>query len=140
MASMIYKMTNRAKNGEPIELFKSNDPKYSDGGQMRDFIYVKDAVKMTSFFLENSHCGIFNIGSGVPTTWNQIAAALFSALEKKPNIKYIDMPEGLSSQYQNYTCADMSKFMKICSSFRFTGIEDAVKEYVRNYLIHNKTW
>lgn len=140
MSSMIYKMTNIAKNGEEIGLYKSNDPKYVDGGQMRDFIYVKDAVKMTSLFLENSICGIFNIGSGVATTWNKIAEALFLALNLNPKIKYIDMPSALSNQYQNYTCADMSKFLKMYPGYQFTCIEDAVKDYVKNYLIPNKTW
>lgn len=140
MSSMIYKMTNIARNGDEIGLYKSNDSKYTDGGQMRDFIYVKDAVKMTSLFLENSLCGIFNIGSGLATTWNSIAKHLFSALNLDPKIKYIDMPQALSNQYQNYTCADMSKFLKMYPDYKFTCIEDAVTDYVKNYLIPNKTW
>lgn len=140
MSSMIYKMTGKALLGEKIELYKSNDPKYEDGGQMRDFIYVKDAVEMTSFFLENNLCGIFNIGSGMATTWNEIAGALFSALNRKPNISYIDMPENLSKQYQNYTCADMTKFKKYYPSFNCSPIKETVKDYVKNYLIQNRTW
>lgn len=93
MASMVYKMLTPAKHEGVIHLFRSSDPdRFSHGDQCRDFIYVKDAVKMTCDFLQNDIAGIFNIGSGVPTTWNHLASALFQALSKPAKIEYIDMP------------------------------------------------
>ena len=93
-----------------IRLFHSNDPdQFADGEQKRDFIYVKDAVRMTCAFLNNSAGGIFNIGSGIASTWNSLADAIFKAIDKEKVIDYIDMPEDLAGKYQNYTCADMSK-------------------------------
>jgi ADP-L-glycero-D-manno-heptose 6-epimerase len=145
MASMIYKMFAVANSGKPIKLYKSNDPKYKDGEQLRDFIYVKDAVKMTCELLTDAFkdvSGIFNIGSGKPITWNTIANALFAALGKPAKIEYIDMPDNLDDQYQNYTCADMTKYNKIhgLDSTKCMSIEDAVKDYVQNYLMKNWTW
>ena len=88
----------------------------SDGEQCRDFLYVKDAVQMTCDFLEPPYRhvgGLFNIGRGETTTWNQLAEALFDALIRPVHIEYVDMPPALARQYQNYTCADMQKFRKI---------------------------
>jgi len=142
MASMIFKMTAKAVLDGKIQLFKSNHPDFQDGGQCRDFIYVKDAVQMTCDFLEPesfSIGGIFNIGQGKPTTWNQLARALFQALGKEPNIEYIDMPPELAKQYQNYTCADMQKFQ---SHFSYVprSIEESVAEYVQEYLLKDARW
>jgi ADP-L-glycero-D-manno-heptose 6-epimerase len=147
MASMIYKMTEKVLQDGEILLFKSNDPeKYKDGEQLRDFIYVKDAVKMTCDLLEKSFkdvSGIFNIGRGEAVTWNRIAEALFKALGKKPNIKYIPMPEELSKHYQNYTRADMTKTLSLYDGTTkpsFTPIEEAVDEYVNDYLLQDARW
>lgn len=144
MASMVFKMVGIAQNEGKIELFKSNDPKYEDGGQLRDFIYVKDAVKMSCLPLEPSFRkigGIFNIGQGKPTTWNAMAKALTRALSQKIDIHYIDMPEALKRQYQNYTCASMEKFHKIFSGFApVTDVNDAVHEYVTRYLLRHERW
>ena len=142
MASMVLKMMGTANRGEAIQLFKSNDPKYAHGGQMRDFIYVKDAVRMTCDLLEpefRSVMGIYNIGQGKPTTWNELADALFKSLKKKSRIEYIEMPPELNRQYENYTCADMSKFHKIFS-VQQTPVEEAVLEYVQDYLIDGNRW
>jgi ADP-L-glycero-D-manno-heptose 6-epimerase len=143
MASMVYKMLPIAQREGTIRLFKSSEPKlFGDGEQCRDFIYVKDAVRMTCDFLQNDICGIFNIGTGETTTWNVLAKALFKALDKPAQIEYIDMPTDLIRQYQNYTCAEMSKYKrqtgaaKVCSY----SIEDAVVDYVRNYLLEDKRW
>ncbi len=148
MASMIYKMASIARSGKPIQLFKSNDPEnFNDGEQVRDFIYVKDAVKMTCALLEDAFkdvSGIFNIGSGVTTSWNQLANSLFNALGKEANIQYVDMPKEYIKQYQNYTKAEMMKFFKIHadqeSLVQITPIEDAVQEYVQKYLLRNARW
>ncbi|HSX10756.1 MAG TPA: ADP-glyceromanno-heptose 6-epimerase [Chlamydiales bacterium] len=147
MASMVLKMTQKAQDEGVIQLYKSNDPKYADGGQVRDFIYVKDAVKMTCALLEPKYrnvCGIFNVGRGEVTTWNFLAEALFKALQRGPNIIYIPMPRELDRQYQNYTCAIMDKFHKIFSSdpkyIETVPIEPAVREYVQEYLMRNSRW
>lgn len=142
MASMVLKMCDKASREGKIQLFKSNHPDYGDGEQCRDFIYVKDAVRMTCAFLKQRNVGgLFNIGRGQPTTWNQLAKALFKALGKEPNIEYIEMPETLSRQYQNYTCADMRKFNTIFSLDALsTDIDDAVLEYVQQYLMRNARW
>lgn len=147
MASMVLKMMQKVQDGGVIHLYRSNDPQYMDGGQMRDFIYVKDAVKMTCAFLEPKYrnvCGIFNLGQGKPTTWNILADALFKALEKQAKIAYIDMPIELVRQYQNYTCASMDKFHRIFSSdpkyIATTPIESAMREYVQEYLMKSARW
>jgi ADP-L-glycero-D-manno-heptose 6-epimerase len=144
MASMVLKMMQKAKSEGVIQLYKSNEAKYEDGGQMRDFIYVKDAVAMTCSLLEPAYrnvMGIYNIGQGHPTTWNELAEALFKSLKKKSRIDYIDMPEELGRQYQNYTCADMGKFHKIFGGRPAqTPIQEAVREYVQDYLTLGERW
>jgi ADP-L-glycero-D-manno-heptose 6-epimerase len=102
MASMVYKMCPLVKEQGVLKLFQSSDPStFKDGEQCRDFIYVKDAARLTCEFLSNELSGIFNIGQGKTTSWNVLASAVFQALNKKPNIEYIPMPEDLKKQYQN---------------------------------------
>lgn len=140
MASMVYKMLPIAQNEGTIRLFRSSEPdRFGDGDQCRDFIYVKDAVRMTCDFLKNDLGGIFNIGSGQTTTWNQLAKAVFKALEKPHQIEYIDMPADLARQYQNYTCAEMDKYKKHMEACRYS-IDEAVADYVRNYLLKDERW
>jgi ADP-L-glycero-D-manno-heptose 6-epimerase len=139
MASMVFKMVPVIQKEGVIRLFKSTEPdRFADGGQCRDFIYVKDAVRMTCNFLNDRRGGIFNIGMGEPTTWNELAKAVFKALNKPVNIEYIEMPHDLASQYQNYTCAEMNKFGKPIP-LDFT-IESAVDNYVNNHLIPHQAW
>ena len=142
MASVITKMVPRIQNGEPVQLFKSTNPKsFGDGEQKRDFLYVKDAVRMTCAFLENDAIGIFNIGSGVPSTWNELTKAVYKALGKDPKIQYIDMPDNLIGKYQNYSMAEMTKTKKAIGEVATsTSLEDAVADYVCNYLIPDKKW
>jgi ADP-L-glycero-D-manno-heptose 6-epimerase len=147
MASMVFKMTQKAKAEGVIQLYKSNDPAFPDGGQQRDFIYVKDAVRMTCAFLQpeyRSLGGLFNIGQGRATTWNELAGALFAALGQETKIEYIDMPPTLSGQYQNYTCADMGKWQKQFAADpslqSITSVQDAVLDYVQGYLLTQARW
>ncbi len=143
MASMVYKMVPVVQKEGMIRLFKSSDPQnFGDGDQCRDFIYVKDAVRMTCDFLENDLSGIFNIGTGETTTWNTLAGAVFKALDKPAKIEYIDMPGDLIGQYQNYTRAEMDKYKQRTGAgkpCRFT-VEEAVVDYVRNYLLKDERW
>ena len=143
MSSMVFKMMPIVQKEGVIRLFKSSEPaRFRDGDQCRDFIYVKDAVRMTCDFLKNEICGIFNIGRGETTTWNTLAAAVFKALDKPAQIEYIDMPAKLLRQYQNYTCADMSKYKQQTGEARPCrySIEEAVIDYIRNYLLEDKRW
>lgn len=139
MASMVFKMVPVIQKEGVIRLFKSTEPDhFLDGGQCRDFIYIKDAVRMTCQFLNNFRGGIFNIGMGNPTTWNELAHAVFKALNKPAQIEYIEMPGDLAAQYQNYTCADMIKF-GTSSQLDFT-IDTAADDYINNHLKLQKTW
>ena len=141
MASIVYKMVPVVQNQGVIRLFKSSEPsRFGDGEQCRDFIYVKDAARMTCQFIEDERSGIYNIGMGKPSTWNQIAKAIFIALEREPKIEYIDMPDDLVGRYQNYTCAKMKKY---CGASLFHveyDIENAIKDYVLNHLLIGKAW
>lgn len=141
MASMVLKMARIARDEGVIRLYQSNEPKkFADGEQVRDFIYLKDAVKMTCEFLEKSVCGIYNIGQGRATSWNELAHALFAALGKKAQIQYIEMPKELHGQYQNYTCADMNKTLAVFDRFQMTPVTHAVREYVQDYLFQSARW
>lgn len=142
MASMVYKMFPKVREEGTVQLFKSSEPnRFEDGEQCRDFIYVKDVARITVDFLFNNIRGIFNIGRGKPTTWNELAGALFGALKKETNIDYIEMPQGLMSQYQNYTCADMANCLKAHGgSIKMMGIEEAVADYVQEHLLKETNW
>lgn len=140
MSSMIYKMVPKILSEGKIELFKSNDAKFKDGDQVRDFLYVKDAVAMTELFLENDLGGIFNIGSGVPTTWNQLSKAIFTSLNKPVHIDYIEMPEAIKGAYQNYTLANMKKFREKTQYVPQFDIEAAVQDYVINHLLPQRSY
>ena len=135
MRSVAIRAYLQAKKTGRIKLFKSYKPDYADGEQKRDFIYVKDAVKITLHFLEKPDLnGLFNAGTGNPRTFNDLAAAVFSALKIEPNIEYVDMPEGLEKRYQYYTAADADKLRESGYASTFLPLEDAVEDYVLNYL------
>jgi len=135
MRSVMIKAYEQIQADGKIRLFKSYRKEYADGEQMRDFLYVKDAVKMTLFFLEHPEInGIFNAGTGVARTWNALAKAVFAALELEPQIEYIDMPETLRNRYQYFTQADISKLQRVGYTVSPTSLEEAVRDYVQNYL------
>jgi ADP-L-glycero-D-manno-heptose 6-epimerase len=135
MRSFVLKGFEQIKQTGKVRLFKSYNPQYPDGGQMRDFLYVKDAVDMTLFFLENKKAnGIFNIGTGRPRTWLDVANALFAAMNQKPNIEFVDMPPSVKNQYQYFTQADITKIRAAGYKKDITPLEDSVKDYVQNYL------
>ncbi|MEJ2717891.1 MAG: ADP-glyceromanno-heptose 6-epimerase [Deltaproteobacteria bacterium] len=137
MRSVAIRAYHQVKKTGRVRLFKSYRPEYHDGEQRRDFIYVKDAVETTLHFLERPEAnGIFNVGTGNPRTFNELAEALFSAVGTEPRVEYIDMPEGLEKRYQYYTCADLKKLRASASGFArdFLSLEDAVQDYVQNYL------
>ncbi|NPA40068.1 MAG: ADP-glyceromanno-heptose 6-epimerase [Thermodesulfobacteria bacterium] len=131
MRSVVLKAYEQIKKTGKVKLFKSYHPDYPDGGQKRDFIYVKDAVEVTLFFWENPDVnGIFNVGTGKARTFKDLVLAVFSALRLEPNIEYIDMPENLKKQYQYFTQADITKLKKAGYNKPITSLEEAVKSYV----------
>jgi len=135
MRSVIAKKFEQIQEQGYIELFKSNNPDYKDGEQMRDFIYVTDAVAATLHFLEASSAnGVFNVGTGKARAWNDVAKAMFKAMDKKEDIRYVDMPANLKDQYQDFTQADISKLRKAGFKQEFMRLEDAIEDYIKNYL------
>lgn len=142
MASAINHIVPVALKEKMIRLFKSSDPQhFADGEQKRDFIYVKDVARMTCAFLENDATGIYNIGTGIAGTWNQVAKGVFKALGLPTKIEYIEMPEDLKGKYQNYTCADMAKTKNALGpQADCMPLDDAVVEYVSQYILKGKTW
>jgi ADP-L-glycero-D-manno-heptose 6-epimerase len=135
MCSMIYKGFFQIRESDRIRLFKSYRPEYADGDQRRDFVYVKDCVHIIGWLLDNPEVnGIFNVGSGRDHSWNDLAAALFRAMEIPEFIEYIEMPESLKDRYQYYTRAPMDKLRAAGCPLPFTPFEDAVRDYVVNYL------
>jgi len=136
MRSVVHKAFEQARDTGKVKLFKSRNPKYKDGEQMRDFIYVKDAVNMTLYFLDNKNLnGLFNVGSGKARTWNDLVTALFKAMDKTVNIEYIDLPDHLADKYQYFTEADLSKLKSAGYNKEITSLENGINDYVKNYLL-----
>lgn len=135
MRSFILKAFEQIKSSGRVRLFKSHRSDYQDGGQLRDFIYVRDAVAMTLFFLEQPEtAGLYNVGTGISRSWNDLATAVFRAMDRPINIEYIDMPDILRDKYQYFTQADVSKIREAGYEEKTWVLEDAVTDYVRNYL------
>lgn len=135
MASMVFHGFNQIKADGEIRLFKSCNPKYEDGGQLRDFIYVKDICSVIVWMLEHpTISGLFNVGTGKAQSFRELAEATFHALNMEPNIKYIEMPEKLRGKYQYYTQADMNHLRFVGYDKPFANVEEGVKDYVQNHL------
>lgn len=138
MRSLVNKAFDQIKETGRLELFKSANPAFADGEFGRDFVYVKDAVEMTLFFMDNDIGGLFNVGSGQMNTWNALADAIFKALDVSKNVEFIDMPEHLRDRYQYHTQADLSRIRDAGYTSETTGLDEAVDDYVRNYLVPGK--
>ncbi|MBR7156083.1 MAG: ADP-glyceromanno-heptose 6-epimerase [Lentisphaeria bacterium] len=135
MRSVALRAWEQIKATGKMELFRSYKPEYRDGEQLRDFLYVKDAVAMVEFlFNHSSAAGLYNIGSGVPDSWNHLVRAAFAALQLPEKIEYIDMPEHLRDRYQYYTCAKIDKLRALGYDREVTSLDEAVKDYLVNYL------
>ena len=138
MTSVIYKAFHQIKETGKVRLFKSYLPQYPDGGQLRDFVYVKDCIDVMWWLFKNQDVnGIFNLGTGKARTWNDLINAVFAAMGIKPNIEYIEMPESLRNQYQYFTQAEMDKLGQSGCPVDFSTLEDSVRDYVVNYLQQN---
>ena len=135
MSSVVFKAFNQIKQTGNVKLFKSYLPQYPDGGQLRDFIYVKDCIDVMWWLFNNNDVnGIFNLGTGRARTWNDLITAVFDAMRMKTNIEYIEMPESLRNQYQYFTQAEMNKLQAVGCPVAFSSLEDSVLDYVTNYL------
>lgn len=135
MRSVVYKAYHQISETGRVKLFKSYKPEYKNGEQMRDFVYVKDCVDVLWWLLENREVnGIFNLGTGHARTWNDLVNAVFLAMNQSTQIDYIEMPESIRDQYQYLTEAKMDKLSSAGCPLSFRSLEDAVYDYVVNYL------
>lgn len=136
MASVIFHSFHQINTNGKVKLFSSHNPNYTDGGQLRDFIYVKDVVNVIWFlFSTKIKSGIYNLGSGKARTFLDLANATFKALNIEPNIEFIETPIDIRDKYQYFTEANMNKLISAGYSKKFTSLEDGVIDYVTNYLL-----
>ena len=136
MRSMVSKAYDQIVESGSVQLFASNDAAYADGGQMRDFVYVKDVTRVVLQLLARTDVnGIYNLGTGTARTWNDLVKAVAKTMKKRPKITYVDMPDHVKDQYQNFTQADMTSFTTVFPDFEFTSLEDAVADYVGGHLM-----
>ena len=135
MRSMVQKGFEQIRSDGKIKLFRSYKKEYADGGQMRDFVYVKDIADAMIWFYQNQAIkGIFNLGASTAQSWNELAEALFKACGRETNIEYVEMPESIKNQYQYFTQADLKKLLKTGCPVKFQNLESGVNDYVKNYL------
>ena len=139
MASVIFHAFNKITETGKMELFKSYNIEYNDGGQLRDFVYVKDLCKVFKFMIEHPEInGLFNLGTGTARSFYDLAYSTFYAMKKEPVIDFIEMPENLKAKYQYYTKAEMSKLREAGYTASFYSLEDGISDYVQNYLMNDK--
>ena len=142
MASVIFHSVNQINENGVVKLFKSHKEGYKDGEQLRDFIYVKDIIKIIYWMMQEmasnkwkeENDGLYNLGTGKARSFNDLAISTFKGLDMNPNIIFIDMPEDIRDKYQYFTEANMSKLRKAGYAEEFYSLEEGVKDYVKNYL------
>ena len=136
MASVVYHAYNQICETGSVKLFRSHHPNFEDGKQLRDFIYVKDVLKVLVFFMENrKNSGLYNLGTGKARTFQDLVMPIFLALNEMPQIDFVDIPQDIREKYQYYTCADMDRLLKAGYNEGFYELEDAVADYLGNYLM-----
>jgi ADP-L-glycero-D-manno-heptose 6-epimerase len=139
MASVVFHGYNQIKDEGKIKLFKSHRPDYKDGEQKRDFVYVKDVIKVLFWFLEHRpENSIYNLGTGTARSFIDLAKSIFSAMNIKENIEFIDMPKDIRDKYQYFTEANMTKLHNIGYNYSFYSLENGISDYVKKYLIPEK--
>lgn len=139
MASVIFHSFKQIKETGKVKLFKSHNPDFEDGRQLRDFIYVKDVLDVCYFLMQQKkHSGIYNLGTGKARTFLDLANAVFKAMNKKPEIIFIDTPEDIREKYQYFTEAKMNKLFSAGYKKLFTTLEDGITDYVKKYLSGGK--
>ncbi len=135
MASVIFHAYNQICQSGHMRLFRSHNPDFADGEQMRDFVYVKDVVEVCLFLMHHRrNSGIYNLGSGKARTFLDLATLTFQALSRTPQIEFIDTPADIRDKYQYFTQANIAKLRSIGYDRPFTSLEDGVTDYVQNYL------
>jgi len=135
MASVVLHAFRQIHSSGTLKLFQSHNPDYKNGEQKRDFIYVKDLLELMWFwYKKQENSGIYNAGTGVARSFNDLANAIFSSLELSPNILYIPTPEDIRDNYQYFTKASMSKTINAGYQTPFFSLESAVEDYIKNYL------
>ncbi len=138
MASVILHAFYQIHEKGMVQLFRSHNPEFKDGEQMRDFIYVKDVVKIAYWLMQNKpESGLYNTGSGKARTFNDLVKTLFSVLNKPDNINYIDTPIDIRDKYQYFTEANMTKLLSLGYPDSFYSLENGITEYVKNYLLES---
>jgi ADP-L-glycero-D-manno-heptose 6-epimerase len=136
MASVIFHAFNQIKETGAMKLFKSHNPNYTDGGQMRDFVYVKDLSEVMFFLMNHrKNSGLYNVGTGKADTFLELVKSTFDAMDIKQNITFIDTPEDIRDKYQYFTEANIDKLRKIGYSKPFYTLRDGATDYVKNYLL-----
>lgn len=135
MRSVVHKAYEEISTTGKLKLFKSYKKEYKDGGQMRDFIYIKDAIDMVFYIFEKNLKGIYNIGTGKARSFEDLGKAVFKAMNKKENIEYIEMPDELKEKYQYFTEAKMDKLKISGYPWAITSLEDGIEDYVKNFLL-----
>jgi ADP-L-glycero-D-manno-heptose 6-epimerase len=139
MASVIFHTFHQIQANGAMKLFRSHNPNYTDGGQLRDFVYVKDVVEVCRFLMEKQpESGIYNLGSGKARTFLDLATNTFHAVEKEPAISFIDTPIDIRDKYQYFTEANMQKMIAAGYDIPFHTLEEGVSDYVKNYLTPNR--
>lgn len=139
MASVIFHTFNQIKEKGEMKLFRSHNPNYTDGGQLRDFVYVKDVVEVCMYLKnESPTSGIYNLGSGKARTFLDLATNTFKALDKEAKISFIDTPADIRDKYQYFTEANMNKLISSGYKIPFHTLEEGVEDYVKNYLVGGK--
>jgi ADP-L-glycero-D-manno-heptose 6-epimerase len=139
MASVIFHTFNQIKKSGAMKLFKSHNPEFKDGEQMRDFVYIKDVVNVLYFLMHHrKDSGIYNLGTGKARTFLDLATETFHAMDKAVSISFVPTPEDIREKYQYFTEANMEKLRSIGYSLDFYSLEMGVEDYVKNYLLPNK--
>src|SRR6201995_5080827 len=135
MMNVLAKRFDDVKAGRPVQLFKSHRDGIADGDQRRDFIYVDDVVRVIMWLLTSPKAsGIFNVGTGTARSFRELMLAGYAALNKAPNIEYIDMPESIRDSYQYFTQSEVDRLQRAGYNGGFTALEDSVRAYVRDFL------
>lgn len=138
MASVVFHAFNQINENSGLNLFRSHNPKYKNGEQLRDFVYVKDVVKVCVFLKNNKpQSGLYNLGTGQARTFLDLAKNTFKAMGRAEQIDFVDTPIDIRDKYQYFTQADMSKLRNAGFSDAFMSLEDGVADYVKNYLLTN---
>ena len=142
MASVVYHTAQQIKETGGMQLFKSHKKGIANGEQARDFVYVKDVVKVCHYLYKskNKESGIYNLGTGRARTFMDLATLTFKALGLEPNISFVDTPKDIRANYQYFTEADISKLRAAGYKSKFYSLEDGVADYVKKYLVGRKVW